>query len=178
VRFRRGSPQNSTLTRLHPHSLSVQKRRHHEGLLSAALSRSSTSLTYLSGYDAGCIILSPNAYYFEKSDFLYSWKTLWKHRTFSFSLFSSKIWDARTALGEMCCDSDSAPRKIPYWRRGRRMSGGQHVPILRSSLDSVNEGVGFTMSDEVEVERCQALCKLTFGPVQTLGLAHYSGRRR
>jgi hypothetical protein len=44
------------------HSLSVQKRRHHEGLLSAALSRSSTSLTYLSGYDAGCIILSLKAY--------------------------------------------------------------------------------------------------------------------
>ena len=62
VVFRRSSPQNFTFTRLRTHSLSVQKRRHHEALLSAAFSRRSTSLIYLSGYDGGCIILSPKAY--------------------------------------------------------------------------------------------------------------------
>lgn len=110
VVFRRSSPQNFTFTRLWTHSLSVQKRRHHEALLSAAFSRRSTSLTYLSGYDGGCIILSPNAYCLSNQTFLQAWKTLWKLRTFSFSLFSNRTWDARTVLGEMCCDSDNAAR--------------------------------------------------------------------
>lgn len=128
VIFRRGSPQKLTSAHLQTHSLSVQKRRHHEGLLSTALSRSSTSLPYLSGYDAGCIILSLKAYCLSNQT---SRKTLWK-RSENFEPFLLAYSPIKAGTLAPFLVKCAAIRTTPRDKHRTGGAGGEYLVAKRS----------------------------------------------